>query len=447
MPQLSTYGSPQQQMPQYDMGHIEAEIARAQQQQKMAEALISQGYVPNSGWAGALAQMFSAYKGGKLARKANESISDALEKKLTEARLEREAEIQRLLKEKIADEDRRFEHDKQLAELKPGSPFVDAQGRAWNLGPQGVATPITMGGGAPAGAPPTGAPPSAPMPAGNSETVIAMGNALAKIGMPKDQIDALLTQMPGMSPVSNEQQDTFQAENSAAGGTPDASVQPHGAQLMGKVPGEQKTDLDKRLDIMRGDPAHYSQDDIDALVTGTKPMTAGQKQAMELKRTKARSSVNGVTQDLDIMVKKIDRLLDPKTDLSGITGLSGMFPNTPGGAASDAQALLDSLKNQTGFQVLQKMRQLSPTGGALGNVSDRENERLDTAIQNLTGHQSEDSLKKALGDLREYANQSKQLLNDGYQQDYGAEEIDAKGKSAVSGEKVYDYDASGKRVQ
>ena len=44
----------------------------------MAAALMGTQYVPDSGALGALAQVFSAYKGNKLDRKADETIADAV---------------------------------------------------------------------------------------------------------------------------------------------------------------------------------------------------------------------------------------------------------------------------------------------------------------------------------------------------------------------------------
>lgn len=57
-----------------------SDMAAAQRQQELAAALMGSEYVPNSGALGALAQTFSAYKGGKMDRKAGETIADALKR-------------------------------------------------------------------------------------------------------------------------------------------------------------------------------------------------------------------------------------------------------------------------------------------------------------------------------------------------------------------------------
>lgn len=85
--QLPTLGSPvpQQMMPpEANMGSIQAQIAQAQRQQQLAQMLIEQGYVKNSGALGAIAQVASAWKGKKLDRKAGESVADALKRKFEE---------------------------------------------------------------------------------------------------------------------------------------------------------------------------------------------------------------------------------------------------------------------------------------------------------------------------------------------------------------------------
>lgn len=55
-----------------------SDMASGQRQQQLAAALMGADYVPNSGAMGALSQIVSAYKGGKLDKKAGETIADAL---------------------------------------------------------------------------------------------------------------------------------------------------------------------------------------------------------------------------------------------------------------------------------------------------------------------------------------------------------------------------------
>lgn len=69
------------QAPQMDPS-LMSDMEAAQRQRQMAEALMNQGYVQNSGALGALAQIASAWKGGKMDQEAGESLSDAYARQL-----------------------------------------------------------------------------------------------------------------------------------------------------------------------------------------------------------------------------------------------------------------------------------------------------------------------------------------------------------------------------
>ncbi len=77
-----------------------------------------------------------------------------------------------------------------------------------------------------------------------------------------------------------------------------------------------------------------------------------------------------------------------------IGAISGALPG--GGWATDARALITTLKSGLAASALQAMRDASKTGGALGNVSDKDLELLQTKIANLDPNQSEGQLKEQL---------------------------------------------------
>ena len=52
----------------------------------------------------------------------------------------------------------------------------------------------------------------------------------------------------------------------------------------------------------------------------------------------------------------------------------------PGSSAKNVSALLDTVKANVGFEQLSAMRAASPTGGALGAVSERENALLQSVL-------------------------------------------------------------------
>lgn len=112
MPMLPTLGQPMPDaqpgsMPVTGLGTIEAQLANSRRQQMLAQALQSQGYVPNSGALGAIAQIVSAWRGNKLERRADESVAQAMQRKFEEE--------SRLAAEKQATEDAREQAKEQRA--------------------------------------------------------------------------------------------------------------------------------------------------------------------------------------------------------------------------------------------------------------------------------------------------------------------------------------------
>ena len=142
-----------------------------------------------------------------------------------------------------------------------------------------------------------------------------------------------------------------------------------------------------------------------------------------------RQSIDGSTRrqapDGGVFAASLDRLGVAANEvlqhpgLPGIYGLRGVLPNTPGGEAADAAALLNTLKSQVGFGVLQDMRNNSKTGGALGAVSDRENAMLQTNLAALEKAQSVEQARKSLAKIIEYTYQAKGRMRDAYGMKHG----------------------------
>lgn len=66
------------------------------------------------------------------------------------------------------------------------------------------------------------------------------------------------------------------------------------------------------------------------------------------------------------------------------------------------EADINTIKSNLGFGELKKMRDLSKTGGALGNISDKENELLASTIAGLKSGMSAEDLKRSMRDIRRY---------------------------------------------
>jgi hypothetical protein len=97
----------------------------------------------------------------------------------------------------------------------------------------------------------------------------------------------------------------------------------------------------------------------------------------------------------DIMANNIKRANDIM-DNDGIipaTSFGGLLKAVPGTDAHKLGNLLQTIKGNIGFDYLQKMRQDSPTGGALGQVSNQELSTLQSVFGSLEQTQKAEDLK------------------------------------------------------
>lgn len=102
----------------------------------------------------------------------------------------------------------------------------------------------------------------------------------------------------------------------------------------------------------------------------------------------------------DIVTQDIGRAL--KLSGSWTTGFPGSrFRAIQGTEAFDLASLLDTIKANVGFERLQQMRSQSPTGGALGPVSDMENKLLQATLGSLDQSQSRAQFEQNLTRLKE----------------------------------------------
>lgn len=95
----------------------------------------------------------------------------------------------------------------------------------------------------------------------------------------------------------------------------------------------------------------------------------------------------------DIVTEDIDRAIGQINDAPfPITGLGALTSGIPGSPGRNLAALIDTIKANVGFDRLQQMRAASPTGGALGQVSEFENRLLQATLGNLELSQDKDQL-------------------------------------------------------
>lgn len=129
----------------------------------------------------------------------------------------------------------------------------------------------------------------------------------------------------------------------------------------------------------------------------------------QIKYAQERASYESTTSELDRLQDQTRQLMN-HPGLSKITGLMGKIPNMPGSEASNAEAMLETLKSQTAFSVLQAMRNASKTGGALGQVSDKEGELLQNNLAALSKAQSYDAYRKSLQRIIDFTDNAKKRM-------------------------------------
>jgi hypothetical protein len=167
-----------------------------------------------------------------------------------------------------------------------------------------------------------------------------------------------------------------------------------------KAPGEMETP-EAKLDFERKKLEQRSQFDLE--------------KAYPVKK----ASVDATTGDIDAQIARAKALRE-HAGLSGITG--GVFGRVGSvtAASTSAQADLNQLKSKAGFEALQSMRDQSPTGGALGNVSDAEGRRLESSAAALDQAQGTEDFQTKLDRYIEDLERAKKSLKNAFDSQYGS---------------------------
>ena len=127
-------------------------------------------------------------------------------------------------------------------------------------------------------------------------------------------------------------------------------------------------------------------------------LTPQMRQKLEASYPQATSSLRGHQNKTALFIKDVKALRD-SPGLDSVTGFAaGRAPGlTDAGRAT--VALYDKVVAKGGFQSLQDMRDMSKTGGALGNVSNKENEQLKASFAAIDRKQNAKDVRTALDDL------------------------------------------------
>jgi hypothetical protein len=146
-------------------------------------------------------------------------------------------------------------------------------------------------------------------------------------------------------------------------------------------------------------------------------LTPKERQKREALFPKAKQAVATVETTMGDLVADLENLA-AHPGLSGITGV--VYGRTPSVTpqAREAQALYDKIVARGGFSELQNMRAASPTGGALGNVSNQEGAQLKQAFAEIGREQATESVKKALLRAAENAKLVRQRAREAFEDTY-----------------------------
>lgn len=142
--------------------------------------------------------------------------------------------------------------------------------------------------------------------------------------------------------------------------------------------------------------------------TAQAKLDAKQAEKDEMKAKQARSQVSTADRVIGVVDEALG-LANWRTT-GGVGAATRSLPG--GGAGSDAYDLskaVDTIKANLSFQELQRMRAESPTGGALGSITERELDLLGSTVANLDPNQDDDTLRANLAKVKQHMENIKEL--------------------------------------
>jgi hypothetical protein len=149
----------------------------------------------------------------------------------------------------------------------------------------------------------------------------------------------------------------------------------------------------------------------------TAPISPKDMQMREAKFPQANLAVKSFEAKSDSVLKDIERLRN-HPGLKSITGI--VYGRTPSVTKEgrEAQALYDKIVSGLQFKELQDMRNASPTGGALGNVSNQEGQQLRQAAGALDRTQEAGSVQNELDRISDSIRGSKSRVREAFDLTY-----------------------------
>jgi aerobic-type carbon monoxide dehydrogenase small subunit (CoxS/CutS family) len=118
------------------------------------------------------------------------------------------------------------------------------------------------------------------------------------------------------------------------------------------------------------------------------------------KKDKQVAAAENAIANADRVVAKVDEALPLVSGLT--TGFGSVTSFIPGTAGANLKATVQTIKANLGFDRLQQMRDASPTGGALGQVSNKELDALEATVASLDLNQSPEKITQSLNQIKDH---------------------------------------------
>jgi hypothetical protein len=175
-------------------------------------------------------------------------------------------------------------------------------------------------------------------------------------------------------------------------------------QDIGRIPVGFRMTADGTLEPIPGGPT-------------TTNLTSKEIQAREAKFPQATQAVN----TFEAKTTELEKDLIALRNHPGLASITGIAAGRAPGITSQgraAEALYDKITARGGFKELQDMRAASPTGGALGNVSNQEGAQLRAAFAAIDRKQDAADVKKAIDTAISDLQGSKSRVREAYDMTY-----------------------------
>ena len=211
----------------------------------------------------------------------------------------------------------------------------------------------------------------------------------------------------------------FQPTRASQTGATDAASTP----AFGRAPSGYRFTQEGNLEAIPGGPA-ARRTATPAAAAGAAPSAAAESglSRKEIERRnaafpKASNALKAFDASSDDLIAKLTEL-SQSPGLNQITGLVGGRVVGITDAGRRAQALFDTVAARGQFQELQQMRDASPTGGALGNVSNREGELLRAAFAAIDRRQSKADVQNEIENVINKIKASKARVREAFEETY-----------------------------